>query len=110
MGAAKMADDIKMRAQLKGNITEIKVLMSHPMETGRRKSEAGETIPLHFIQLVTVTLNGKPVLEAQWGTGISKNPYLTFHLVGAKIGDKVAVVWHDNLGETSASEILVTQG
>src|SRR5450830_622791 len=102
-----MADDIKMRAQLKGDITEIKVLIGHPMETGRRKNDLGETIPLHIIQLVTVTLNGKSVLEAQWGTGISKNPYLTFHLVGTKIGDKVAVIWHDNLGATSASEILV---
>ncbi|HEY0267721.1 MAG TPA: thiosulfate oxidation carrier complex protein SoxZ [Methyloradius sp.] len=105
-----MADDIKMRAQLKGEITEIKVLMSHPMETGRRKNDLGETIPLHFIQLVTVTLNGKPVLEAQWGTGVSKNPYLTFHLAGAKIGDVVAVVWHDNRGESSSSQIAVTQG
>jgi sulfur-oxidizing protein SoxZ len=104
-----MADDIKMRAQLKGDITEIKVLIGHPMETGRRKNDLGETISLHFIQLVTVTLNGKSVLEAQWGTGISKNPYLTFHLAGAKVGDKVAVIWHDNLGATSASEILVTQ-
>lgn len=108
MGAANMADDIKMRAQLKGDITEIKVLMSHPMETGRRKNDMGETIPLHFIQLVTVSWNGKPVLEAQWGTGISKNPYLTFHLAGAKVGEIIAVVWHDNLGQTSSSQIAVT--
>ncbi|HSH97422.1 MAG: thiosulfate oxidation carrier complex protein SoxZ [Methylophilaceae bacterium] len=105
-----MADDIKMRAQLKGDITEVKVLISHPMETGRRKNDMGETIPLHFIQLVTVTLNGKPVLETQWGTGVSKNPYLTFHLAGAKIGDIVAVIWHDNLGQSASQQIAVTQG
>lgn len=104
-----MADSIKMRAQLKGEITEIKVLMGHPMETGRRKNDLDETIPAHFIQLVTVTLNGKPVLEAQWGTGISKNPYLTFHVRGAKVGDKVAVTWHDNIGESNSSEIAVVQ-
>ena len=104
-----MADSIKMRAQLKGEITEIKVLMGHPMETGRRKNDLDEIIPAHFIQLVTVTLNGKPVLEAQWGTGISKNPYLTFHVRGAKVGDKVAVTWHDNKGESNSSEIAVVQ-
>lgn len=104
------ADNIKMRAQLKGDICEIKVLMGHPMETGRRKNNLDETIPAHFIQLVTVTLNDKPVLEAQWGTGISKNPYLTFHVKGAKVGDKVAVVWHDNKGMTASGEIEVTQG
>lgn len=99
-----MANDIKMRAQLKGDIAEIKVLMSHPMETGRRKNQLDETVPAHFIQLVTVTLNGKTVLEAQWGTGISKNPYLTFHVRGAKVGDKVEVTWHDNKGATSTHE------
>lgn len=104
-----MANSIKMRAQLKGEITEIKVLMGHPMETGRRKNDLDEIIPAHFIQLVTVTLNDKPVLEAQWGTGISKNPYLTFHVRGAKVGDKVAVTWHDNIGESNSSEIAVVQ-
>jgi len=102
-----MANDMKMRAQLKGEITEVKVLMSHPMETGRRKNDLDEVIPAHFVQLVTATLNGKTVLEAQWGTGVSKNPYLTFHLKGAKLGDVVAVTWHDNKGATSSHQITV---
>lgn len=99
---------IKMRAQLKAGITEVKMLMSHPMETGRRKNDLGEVVPAHFIQLVTATLNGRAVFEAQWGTGVSKNPYLTFYLNNAKVGDKIGVVWHDNLGETSNGEIEVT--
>lgn len=104
-----MADNMKMRAQLKGDYVEVKVLMSHPMETGRRKADDGNVVPAHFVQLLTATLNGKPVLEAQWGTGIAKNPYLTFRLKGASIGDKVAVTWHDNLGATATQEITVTQ-
>jgi sulfur-oxidizing protein SoxZ len=78
------------------------------METGRRKNDLGDVIPAHFIQLVTTTLNGVIVFEAQWGTGISKNPYLTFYLSNAKVGDKVGVTWHDNLGETTSSEITVS--
>ena len=104
-----MANDMKMRALLKGDTVEIKVLMSHPMETGRRKNELDETVPAHFIQLVTITLNGNPVLEAQWGTGISKNPYLTFQVKGAKVGDKVVVTWHDNKGLSSSHEGEVLQ-
>ncbi len=103
-------DNIKMRALLKGDIVEVKVLMSHPMETGRRKDDFDRLIPAHFVQLLTATLNGKQVLEAQWGTGISKNPYLTFRLKGAKVGDIVAVTWHDNHGATATQEIAVTQG
>lgn len=103
-----MANTMKMRARLEGEITEVKVLIGHPMETGYRKNAMDENIPAHFIQLLTATLNGKPVLEAQWGTGISKNPYLTFHLRGAKVGDVVAVTWYDNKGETGSGEIAVT--
>ena len=107
------SDNMKMRAQLKGDAasgsyTEVKVLMSHPMDTGRKKDDFDRLIPAHFVQLVTATLNGKTVLEAQWGTGISKNPYLTFRLTGAKIGDTIAVTWHDNFGETATQNIIVT--
>lgn len=107
--AALNADNMKMRAQLKGELTEVKVLMSHPMETGRKKDDFDKLIPAHFVQLVTATLNGKIVLEAQWGTGISKNPYLTFRLKGAKVGDIIQVTWLDNLGETATQNIAVTQ-
>ena len=108
MGVANMADNMRMRAQLKGEVTEVKVLMTHPMETGRRKNDFGDLIPAHFIQLVTATLNGKIVLEAQWGTGISKNPYLTFHLRVAKVGDVINFTWLDNLGKTGEGELAVT--
>jgi len=104
-----MADNMKIRAQLKGNMTEVKLLMSHPMETGRRKNDADEVIPAHFVQLVTARLNEKIVLEAQWGTGISKNPYLTFRLKNAQLGDKISITWLDNRGETVTQHVAVTQ-
>ena len=107
-----MAENMRMRAQLKdglnGELTEVKVLMTHPMETGRRKNDFGDLVPANFIQLVSATINGKQVMEGQWGTGISKNPYLTFHLRGAKVGDIVRVNWTDNQGKTGAGEIAVS--
>ena len=105
-----MADNMKIRAVQKDGVVEVKLLILHPMETGRRKNDFGEIEPAHFIQLVTATLNGKTVLEAQWGTGVSKNPYLTFRLKGALVGDKVVVEWIDNKGGTGKGETLVTQG
>lgn len=113
MGAVDMAGlsvaNMKMRAQLTADVVEVKVLISHPMETGRRKDNFDQLIPAHFVQLLTATLNGKAVLEAQWGTGISKNPYLTFRLKHAKVGDIVEVTWHDNFGESATQSIAVTQ-
>jgi sulfur-oxidizing protein SoxZ len=101
---------MKMRAKLVGDTTEVKVIISHPMETGRKKDDFGQLIPAHFIQLVTATLNNQPVLEMQWGTGISKNPYLTFYLKGAKVDDTISVTWHDNLGATATQDIVIIQG
>ena len=105
-----MENNMKMRAKLTGEVTEVKVIISHPMETGRKKDDFGVLIPAHFIQLVTATINDKLVLEMQWGTGISKNPYLTFYVKGANVADKIVVTWFDNLGKTGAGEILVIAG
>lgn len=103
-----MANKIKMRARFKDGITTVKVLMHHPMETGRREESDGSKVPAHFIQLVTAKLNDQPVLESQWGTGVAKNPYLTFKLNNAKLGDNVQISWKDNKGDTASHAIEVT--
>ena len=102
-----MQRNMRMSAKLANDITEVKMIINHPMETGHKKDDFGQLIPAHFIQLVTVTLNNKAVFEAQWGTGIAKNPYLTFRVKGAKLGDKLATNWVDNLGETGSGETEV---
>ncbi len=103
-----MPDPMRIRAKTTGDKTSVKVLMSHEMETGLRKDAAGKTIPAWFIQEVTAQLNGKPVFAAEWGPSVSKNPFLEFTLKGAKPGDKVAVTWRDNKGETRTDEATVS--
>ena len=93
-----MAEPIRIRAQIKGDTTDVKVLMTHPMETGQLRDPKGQLIPAHFIQTVTVTLNGKTVMEADLSQGVSTNPFLGFRFKGAKAGDKLIVAWVDNLG------------
>jgi len=103
-----MADPMRIRAQAAGDKTVVRVLMSHEMETGQRKDSAGKTIAAWFIQEVSATHNGKPVLGAQWGPAVSKNPFLQFTIKGAKAGDKVAVSWTDNRGDKRTDETTVT--
>ncbi|MDR2875472.1 MAG: thiosulfate oxidation carrier complex protein SoxZ [Methylobacillus sp.] len=98
---------MKLRARLKNGITEIKALIPHPMETGRRLDDAGNTVPAHFIRQITLARNDQTVLEAQWGTGISKDPYLTFRLRNGAAGDRITLRWMDNLGMTDAVESIV---
>jgi sulfur-oxidizing protein SoxZ len=83
--------------------------MNHPMETGARKdAKTGQLVPALYIQDVTATLNGAPVLTASFGTGISKNPYLGFKVKGAKAGDKVEVSWVDNTGDKNTATAAVS--
>jgi len=103
-----MPDPMRIRAQAAGDKTTVRVLMSHEMETGLRKDAAGKTIPAWFIQEVTAQLNGKPVFAAEWGPSVSKNPFLQFVVKGAKAGDKIAITWRDNKGETRTDEATVS--
>lgn len=102
-----MADPMKIRASMSGDKVEVKVLMSHEMETGQRKDSKGAAIPAHFIQNVTATHNGKVVLSAEWGPAVSKNPFLSFKFKGGAKGDKVQVTWVDNKGETRTDEATI---
>ena len=103
-----MADPMRIRAQLAGDKANVRVLMSHEMETGLRKDAAGKTIPAWYIQEVTAQHNGKTVLTAEWGPSVSKNPLLQFFIKGAKVGDKVSVTWKDNKGDTRTDEAAVS--
>jgi sulfur-oxidizing protein SoxZ len=103
-----MADPMKIRTKLVDGSAHIVVLMIHPMETGQRKDpRSGQAYPAHFIQNVTATVNDKPVLVAQLGPAISKNPLFGFRVKGAKAGDKLAISWEDNKGEQARAEATI---
>jgi len=104
-----MAKSIKIRAKIKGDTTEVKCLMTHPMETGLRKdSKTGKLIPAHFINEVTAESGGKTVMSSQWSGGISKNPYLSFSFTGAAKGDEVKISWTDNQGGSDSETAKIS--
>ena len=102
-----MADPMKVRATMKGDTAEVRVLMVHPMETGQRKDSTGAVIPLHFIQEVQVRLNGKVALEGQISQAVSRNPVFSFRLKGVKAGDKLEIAWLDNKGEKNLTSAAI---
>ncbi len=101
------AGPMKMRATANGGVTEIRVLMTHPMETGQRKDGEGKLVPMHFIQNLTVKLNGRTVVEGQISQAVSRNPVFSFRVKGGAKGDKVEVSWIDNKGEANRAETAV---
>lgn len=103
-----MADPMRIRAQVAGANATVRVLMAHEMETGLRKDSAGKLIPAWHIQQISAKHNDKQVMTAQWGPAVSKNPFLQFTIKGAKAGDKVAITWLDNKGESRTDEATVS--
>ena len=102
-----MADPMKIRANVVGDSTEVKVLMNHEMETGQRKDAQGKVIPAWFIQSVTATWNGRTVLAAQWRPAVAKNPFLAFKFKGGAKGEKVQIAWVDNHGDKRTDEATI---
>jgi sulfur-oxidizing protein SoxZ len=102
-----MADPMKIRANVIGDSTEVKVLMSHEMETGQRKDAQGKIIPAWFIQNVNAAWNGNTVLSAQWGPAVAKNPFLAFRFKGGAKGDRIQITWTDNRGDKRTDEATI---
>jgi len=78
-----MSDDIKPRLRVpttakKGEVVEVKTLITHPMETGQRKDADGKLVPRLIVSSLAVTYNDKPVLNVTLEPAISANPYLSF--------------------------------
>src|ERR1700675_1071929 len=95
-----MASTIRVRATSNGDTTEVQTLIQHPMDSGFVKDAQGAIIPPHFIQELTFEYDGKAVFVADWGGGISKDPYVKFAFTGAKKGDDLKASWVDNKGAT----------
>ncbi len=81
----------------KGEVIEIKCLIEHPMETGRRKDDAGNTIPRRIINRFTCAYNGEEVFSSDWDTSVSANPMLSFH-IRAEDSGTIELKWFDDDG------------
>ena len=98
---------MRIRATLQGDVADVRILMRHPMETGQRKDAKGNIVPVHFIQSVLVSHNGKTVLDAQWSQAVSRDPFLGLRVKNAKAGDKITVTWTDNKGDKRTDETTI---
>jgi sulfur-oxidizing protein SoxZ len=102
-----MSQAIRIRAQLKGEITEAVILMPHPMETGLRHNSHGALLPAHHITDMRASVNGRTVLEARLTMAMSQDPLLRFRFRGAAVGDRINVSWTDNQGQRRSDESAI---
>ena len=93
----------------KGEVIQIKTLVSHPMDNGFLMNFGGRMIPRWIINRFEVDYNGETVFSADWHVAISTNPYLIFYTVATGSG-QLDFKWYDDNGSiyTYSAPIEVT--
>ena len=104
--AIMMSDMLKLRAIVKENEGEVRLMLPHPMETGQRRDSSGQLITAHHITSLILSLNGRPVIEGALDTAVSANPLFAFQFTGVKNGDELTVSWVDNMGQRGKAEAV----
>lgn len=95
MALARLQVPPKVRA---GEAVEVRLLIQHPMETGYRRETDGRAVPMNVVNSLVCRLGGAEILRAEFGSGVSANPYLAFWIVPPASGELV-VEWTDDAGE-----------
>ena len=70
----------------RGEVVEIKTLISHVMETGYRRTQLGAPIPRDLIHRFVCAYNGTEVFRADLHPAIAANPFIAFSTVAIESG------------------------
>ncbi len=92
----------------RGEIVDVKALISHPMETGYRPGPNGRLLARDIIDRFACTYNGTEVFAIDLHPAMSANPYLAFSVVATESGT-LTMTWSGDKGfrqsETVAIEV-----
>jgi sulfur-oxidizing protein SoxZ len=90
----------------RGEIIEIKTLISHEMETGFRHTNTGAPIPRDIITTFVVTYNGEEIFSAQLFPAIAANPFITFYTI-AKDSGTLEFRWTGDNGYVASEQVKI---
>ena len=90
----------------RGEIIEIKTLISHPMETGYRRTQLGTAVPRDIIRLFICTYNGTEVFRAELHPAIAANPFIVFSTVAVESGT-LAFQWTGDRGFSATESVAI---
>jgi sulfur-oxidizing protein SoxZ len=91
----------------KGDVIEVKSLVSHVMESGQRRDASGKVIPRKIINKFTAELNGKTIFAADIEPAVSANPYMQFKFKAQESGT-IRFTWTDDDGTKITAEEKIT--
>ena len=91
----------------KGEVIEIKTLITHPMETGYRRDDMGKAIPREIIKLLTVTYGGDEIFRMDMFPGTAANPFAALSTIATETSELV-FTWTDDKNEVSVEKVTLT--
>ena len=91
----------------RGEIIEIKTLLSHIMETGYRHTAEGEVVPRDIITSFTCRYNGVEIFRADLFPAIAANPFISFFTVANESG-KFDFEWIGDNGFAATASASIT--
>ena len=105
--ASKPRIKLSSKEVKKGEIVEVKALVSHVMESGQRKAPDGSAIPRKILNKFTCEVNGKLVFSADFEPAVSANPFIQFKFKAEESGP-VVLSWIDDDGSKITGEVPLT--
>jgi sulfur-oxidizing protein SoxZ len=103
---ASVLINVPARAR-RGEVIEIKTLVSHPMETGYRRTQVGALVPRDIIRLFVCTYNGAEVFRAELHPAIAANPFIVFSTVATESGT-IVFRWTGDNGFSVTESAAIT--
>ena len=93
----------------KGELFQVKAIISHPMETGLRHDEQGQPIPRLIINTFSCRYNEDLVFSVELHEAVAANPYLEFYLRATQSG-RLNFVWEEDGGAVYTLSHDITVG
>ena len=107
MATVKPRIKLDKKEAKKGDLVEVKALVSHIMENGQRRDAEGKIIPRKILNKFVCTVAGKQVFAADFETAVSANPYIQFKFKAEQSGP-VVLTWTDDDGSAIVGEETIT--
>ena len=103
-----MASTIRLKTKIRDDVTTVRAIIRHPMETGFRiDDDTAKLVPEHYIKKINFKHNGKTIFSCDWSRAVSKNPYLSFMFKNSKIGDEIEITWFDSKDNTDSVKTVI---
>jgi sulfur-oxidizing protein SoxZ len=91
------------RVVAKGDVFEVRTLISHPMETGLRRDASGQIIPRDIINTFTCHYDDVVVFSADLREAVAADPFLSFYVRAERSG-RLRFTWLEDGGAVYALE------